>query len=407
MWKGLNNSDITRCVAIFLFCLLSSKGMSQTGEETVNTLVGMGFENVGWHEDDKERVYVMENTAYRLNGVGIGKAVDVVQRMGLPQNKPCRLIFLDNNVPQISLYYQPTITDSISEADRKDWEVSYDLGKNWRKQVKGKKLNSSLFKVDITVYPELSLKNLVITQIYQVLFNLSPAIEVSFWKGMKLTAQMVIPVYNDGYGSRAGKVHPGFLTLQQTVRLPYNIWGTLAVGTFNAGRYGVDLKLFHPFKDERFSIEGRIGATGTYYWDGFEYVYGSKQRLTWSIGGSFYWPQFNLQTTVKAEQYILGERGVRVDVTRHFRYTSIGFFAMKAEGVRANGGFRFQIALPPYKYKRKGYIPRVTPSKNMGIAYNAGNERYYYKGYRSSPDDNIMNNNSFNPYFIKSELLNF
>ena len=92
---------------------------------------------------------------------------------------------------------------------------------------------------------------------------------------------------------------------------------------------------------------------------------------------------------------------------RHFRYTSIVFFAMKAEGVRANGGFRFQVALPPYKYKRKGYIPRVTPSENMGIAYNAGNERYYYKGYRSSPDDNIMNNNSFNPYFIKSELLNF
>ena len=248
MWKGLNNSDIIRC-------LLSSKGMSQTGEETVNTLVGMGFENVGWHEDDKERVYVMENTAYRLNGVGIGKAIDVVQRMGLPQNKPCRLIFLDNNVPQISLYYQPTVADSISEVDRKDWEVSYNLGKNWRKQVKGKKKNSSLFKVDVTIYPELSLKNLVITQIYQVLFNLSPAIEVSFWKGMKLTAQVVIPVYNDGYGTRAGKVHPGFLTLQQTVRLPYNIWGTLAVGTFNAGRYGVDLKLLHPFKDERFSVE--------------------------------------------------------------------------------------------------------------------------------------------------------
>ena len=407
MWKGLNNSDIIRCIAIFLFCLLSSKGMSQTGEETVNTLVGMGFENVGWHEDDKERVYVMENTAYRLNGVGIGKAVDVVQRMGLPQNKPCRLIFLDNNVPQISLYYQPTVADSISEIDRKDWEVSYDLGKNWRKQVKGKKLNSSLFKVDITVYPELSLKNLVITQIYQVLFNLSPAIEVSFWKGMKLTAQMVIPVYNDGYGTRAGKVHPGFLTLQQTVRLPYNVWGTLAVGTFNAGRYGVDLKLFHPFKDERFSVEGRIGTTGTYYWDGFEYVYGSKQRLTWSIGGSFYWPQFNLQTTLKAEQYLLGEKGVRLDIIRHFRYTSIGFYAMKAEGVRANGGFRFQVALPPYRYKRKGYIPRVTPSKNMGIAYNAGNERYYYKGYRTSPGENIMQNNSFNPYFIKSELLNF
>ncbi len=381
--------------------------MCQTGEETVNTLVGMGFENVAWHENDKERVYVMENAAYRLNGVGIGKAVDVVQRMGLPDKKPCRLIILDNNVPQISLYYEPIIGDTVPEASRKDWEVSYDLGNDWRQLTKGKKLNSSLFKVDIVVYPELNLKNLVINQIYQVLFNLSPAIEVSLWKGMKLTAQVVFPVYNDGYGDRLGKIHPGFLTAQQTVRLPYNIWGTLTVGTYNGGRYGLDLKFFHPFKDERFSVEGRIGMTGTYYWNGFEYNYGTKQRITWSLGGSFYWPRYNVQTTLKAEQYILGEKGVRLDIIRHFRYASIGFYAMKADGAKANGGFRFQVALPPYKYKRKGYIPRVTPSKNMGIAYNAGNERYYYKGYRTNPSDNIMQNNSFNPYFIKSELLNF
>ena len=60
-----------------------------------------------------------------------------------------------------------------------------------------------MFKVDVVVYPEVSLKNLVITQVYQVLFNLSPAVEVSFWKGMKLTAQVIFPVYNDGYGDLA------------------------------------------------------------------------------------------------------------------------------------------------------------------------------------------------------------
>lgn len=310
-------------------------------------------------------------------------------------------------MPQISLYYQPVTADSLPEVDRRDWEVSYDLGNDWRKLTRGKKLNSSLFKVDVVVYPELSLKNLVITQIYQVLFNLSPAIEVSFWKGMKLTAQMVLPVYNDGYGRLADKVHPGFLALQQTVRLPYNIWATVAVGTFNAGRYGADLKLFHPFRNERFSVEGRIGTTATYYWDGFDFVYGTKQRLTWSLGGAFYWPRYNLQTSLKLEQYLLGEKGVRVDVIRHFRYASIGFFAMKADGAKSNGGFRFQVALPPYRYKRRGYVPRVTPSRNMGIAYNAGNEQYYYRGYRVSPADNIMNNNRFNPYFIKSELLNY
>ena len=78
---------------------------------------------------------------------------------------------------------------------------------------------------------------------------------------------------------------------------------------------------------------------------------------------------------------------------------------MKAQGALKNGGFRFQVALPPYKYKRKNM--RVLPPDNWGMSYNAGNERYYYKGYKASPNDNIMQQNQFNPYFIKSELLNF
>lgn len=36
---------------------------------------------------------------------------------------------------------------------------------------------------------------------------------------------------------------------------------------------------------------------------------------------------------------------------RHFRYASIGFYAMKAEHANSNGGFRFQVALPFYKTK--------------------------------------------------------
>ena len=110
---------------------------------------------------------------------------------------------MDNNVPQISLYYKPIIGDSVPEASRRDWNVSYDLGGTWKEARKIGRKNSSLFKVDVVVYPEVSLKNLIITQIYQVLFNLSPAVEVSFWKGMKLTAQVVVPVYNDGYGRLA------------------------------------------------------------------------------------------------------------------------------------------------------------------------------------------------------------
>ena len=113
------------------------------------------------------------------------------------------------------------------------------------------------------------------------------------------------------------------------------------------------------------------------------------------------------QLKLRAEQYLLKEKGVRFEMIRHFRYASIGFYAVKAEHANSNGGFKFIVALPPYKYKRHKYIPRVSTSLGTGITYNAGNEKYYYKMPYSNASDNIMQQNSFNPYFIKSELLNF
>lgn len=396
---------------ILLLCIapcLTLMGQTKVADDVVKMLTEMGFENIGCVEDDKERIYVLQNTAFRANGVGIATAVDVIQKNGLPTYKPCRIVVLDNNVPQLSLYYQPIIGDNVPEAKREDWKVSYELGSSWNKVRKEIELeNSSLFKVDVLVYPGLSLKNLIITQIYQVLFRLSPAVEVSLWKGMKLTAQLRIPVYNDGYGALNDKVSPGFLTVSQSFRLPYNVFGRFTVGGFNFDRYGVDLNLMRPFKDERFSVMARIGYTGIGYWDGFSFHYDTDKVWTWTLGGAFYWPEYNTQFSLKAEQYLMGDRGVKFEMTRHFRYCSVGFYAMKGKDANSNGGFTFQVLLPPYKYKRKGYIPRVSTSPNMGLLYNAGNEQYYYKDYKAEASDNIMESNSFNPYYIKSEILNY
>ena len=223
-------------LSILLSFLVFPFSYGQNVDQAVQILIDLGFENISYDDTSTERVYVLENAAYRLNGIGIAKAIDVISRNGMPDNeKACRLIFLKNNVPEISLLFNPTKEDSAQDCKVPEWEVSYDLGDDWRKVTRGKKMNSSLYKVDIVVYPELSLKNLIITQIYQVLFNLSPAIEVSLWNGMKLTAQVVFPVYNDGFGVYAGKVHPGFITVEQTVRLPYNIWSTLTLGMFHSG----------------------------------------------------------------------------------------------------------------------------------------------------------------------------
>lgn len=254
---------------------------------------------------------------------------------------------------------------------------------------------------------------------YEFKINLSPAVEVALWRGSKLTAQVIIPVFNE-YGHLYDDVRPGFVTLSQSVRLPYNIYLTGTIGTFNSNRWGVDVQAERPFANERFTADVRLSYTGWGRWGEWEgtdnihpFKFGfdkSGMFITGSIGGSYYVPKYNTQISLHGERYLKKEYGLRLDLIRHFRYCSIGLYGMWVEGAGndgVNGGFRFQVTLPPYKYKRKGYIPRVMPSRNTGFAYNAGNEFIYGKGFKAQASDNISEAASFNPYYIKSELLNF
>ncbi len=400
---------IAMCVAFFVFCLVPLNGVAQTGEETVKALVEMGFENVGWTEDETERVYVLQNSAYKIQHVGIAKAVDIIQQLGMPQNKACRIIVLDNNVPQISLTYRPIEGDTVTQAKRGDWNVSYDLGDSWKKARKVKRENSSLFKVDILVYPQLYFKNLIITQIYQVCFEMNPTVEVSLWKGSRVVAQVKLPVYNDGYPGAMENVRPGYLTLEQNLRLPYNIWLKGTVGVFSGSCYGVEVSAIHALKwDNHFTFEGKFGLVGEGYFDSFsKFVYNGRTNHYWSVGANYFWTRYNTQFKARVERYLMKDIGLRGEMIRHFKFASVGFYGLISNKANSNGGFKISIALPPYgKYKRKGYIPRVSTAQTSGITYNAGNESYYYLMPNATIDGSIYKQNQFNPYFIKTEIEN-
>ena len=180
------------------------------------------------------------------------------------------------------------------------------------------------------------------------------------------------------------------------------------------------MKVEHFFRNERFSVDGRFSYTGWGEWgeyvlghnkNAFKYGYDKNSMVfTGSIGASYYIPEYNTSLSLHGERYLLGEYGVRFDLIRHFRYCSIGLYGMKVEKAvnkGFNGGFRFQVTLPPYKYRRRGYVPRVMLSRNMGVSYNAGNEFTYGKGFKAQASDNMSESNRFNPYHIKNELIKF
>lgn len=415
---------------IFLLLLVTVQSAFCQVESIAEKLVNLGFENVRCIETEDERIFTIENNTYRVTGIGIAHALQIIKESPeIQDNKSCKLIVTKLNVPQIQLSYTPGAEKFTEGPNPEDWKVSYELYDSWKKVKKEKKKNSSLFKVDILVYPQLALKNLIINQIYQILFELNPAVEVSLLPGMKLTAQLKLPIYNDGYSYLDEKVHPGYLTLSQNFRIPfhlfndeYSVFGRATVGYFNSDRYGIDLNFLMPFKDERFSAEARLSYVGVGYWNGFKLHYDSHMNFLWQVGANFYWPKFNTQFSLKALHFIGEDVGFRFDMIRHFRYASIGFYGLKGwdstypkesqyRSVKLNGGFRFQVLLPPYKYKRfknkYKYLPRINTSPNMGIAYNAGNEQRYYREFRSESSDNIMDFNKFNPIFIKSEITNY
>lgn len=407
---------------MFLAILVPLFAGAQVGTNAVDVLAGMGFENVACGEDSKERVYVLQNSAYRLSGEGIGAAIGEIQKYGLPEvGKVCKIIVLENNVPQVSVFC--TVPVDGKELSMSDWNVSYDIDGSWELVKDKARKNSSLYKVDILVYPEFSFRNSKLSVPYQVNFNINPAVQVSLWNGSKITAQLVVPVVNQ-YGYEYDSVRPGYLTLSQTFRLPYNVFVTGTVGFFNS-RSGVDLSaVYHPYNG-LFWVDGRISYTVGGEWGKWEsngkemvnvapFMYGysfDEARVTGQLGVNYYWKRFNTQFAFRGESYLEGDLGVRFDMIRHFKYCSIGFYGMYVPSDwwnnGFNGGFRFQITLPPYKYGRKGYIPRVMPSRNWGFSYNAGGTFVYGQRFRADIDDNINNNIKYNPYYLKTELLNF
>ena len=168
-------------------------------------LENQGFSNVRVAQRDSLTLVTIQNDAYKLQASGIAAATRTLEQEGLPGNEVVKLIVLDYDVPQVTLTYNPMVGD---------WKASHHLDKeDWKLARTAVKTGSSFGKVDVVVYPQVSLMNLIITQVYQSLWQLSPALEMTLWPGSKLSCQLQIPVYNDGYGARESKVHPGMITL--------------------------------------------------------------------------------------------------------------------------------------------------------------------------------------------------
>lgn len=378
---------------LVLFLITYLVGFSQTVsmDRMKKALTEAGIENVVCVENDSVYILTIENNIWKLKGTGL----QAIIRQLPPYHKPVRIIVLDNAIPRFLISLPVSDNKALS-----DVSVSYRINPYWDVVKHDRKDNSSSFKVDIVVYPEISFRNIKLEKMYDWLVNLSPAIEFSAWKGMKFTGQVIFPLVNQ-YGEQYKQIRPGYITVSQQVRFPYNWFAKVTTGIFNQDRWGMDLKLFRPLTNQRFALKMQAGLTGASSFWNWQWYYSVPERLTWSIGGQYYNPRYNVQCQVSTGRYLAGDYGMRVDMMRHFRHSTVGFYGLKTNKSNMNGGFYITVALPPYKQKRNKI--RITTAGYFNLEYNAGADFYYGRIYKTDPGENVSQEN-FNPFFIKSEL---
>jgi hypothetical protein len=379
-------------------------------------LVETGFENIRVSEEGQSFFVSFENNIYRWNVRAIATALDTLAANTDPGSK-IHLVQLRYDIPQIVTsvgagdWLQFRSDTSVTANMDTSLQISYDTRKSWNKVKKNRPLTPNDFRFDLVFYPQLFIANLTFEKIYEVQFNIAPALEVSLWKGMLLTAQVILPIYSDCkvYGEASKKVRPGFLVISQDFRLPGPLFGKVSVGNFNYERYGLDLNLNYPFSNPRWYLGLNAGLTGYSVFTADEgWDLGPMERFTLHVSGGYFLPRYNLRFELSGGRYIRGDYGGRFDLSRMFGETTIGLYASFTtltdfESGQPNAGFHVAIPFPPGKrLKRRRF--RVDLPGYFDWEYNGATEFYYGRYYEVRPNEN-RTEHYFNPLYIKNELL--
>ncbi len=387
---------------------------AQTQVQVGEALQRLGMENIQVATTTGRRVTVaFEDNVYRSTYKGIGEAIKVA--LSAIEHMELELVVLDNGVPQLYINIPQEMVSryQVGELDISGvfaaMRLSYDTD-NAMKRLQGvsKTLNRSQWKTDIVVYPGVTLENFRLDRIYSYSIDLSPAIELSPWKGAKLTAQVVFPIATNMQGEYK-KIRAGVLALRQEYRIPGNFQGYVTAGNFTDNRFGGQTGIGFRTANGRLELGASAGATaysGILSDEGW-YI-SSRFRIDGAVKASVYEPHYNLQFDLQAARYVFGDYGLRADCTRHFGECAIGLYGMVMEGGIVNGGFHFTLPLPGRKWNRRQAI-RLRPAAYFAAEYSREPTGRYIKErmgytYDTRPDEN-RSEHYYQPEYIRYFLL--
>ncbi len=363
---------------------------AQTREQQGRELLkNAGFESIRLFTEGPVVYATIERGLHRSAAKDLRAALLQISSL-YPDSCQYRLLLLEQGHPVYELQARKRNgettpgTNQQPEAFPFEGTVDYYVPEHWEKlkeQPVTRKVSSG---VSLTLYPQIALRNIHVDQFYEEQYNLAPMLQYSAWRGMQLSAQLIVPLYNE-WGYQDDFVRPGFVTFSQQIWLAALNELRFTAGNFNNNSYGLDLRWKKHFRQSRWKLGANAGLTGSsYFYDNY-WKHSALSRFTASVSTGYYIPKYDLQADVQLGRFLAGDHGVRTDIYRYFGEVTIGVYAGYTE--KPYGGFHFAIPVDPFKRRHASRFRVVLPA-TYDNEYNASSEVVYGRYYEIRPDEN-------------------
>lgn len=327
---------------------------AELAERATHTLVAHHFANVAAFADGPRLFVVYENARYRDERRALREAAGLL----LPElgdGQELVLVPTHRAIPLVTARYTasadtgargPRQGGSAGDARRPD--VSIGVADLPRQLPRTPRASSSFGRVDVVVSPWFEAAFGDYDNPVASRTGVAPELRVALRPGLSLSAQALITLQDD-LPTGESRIRPALVTLNQTVRLPRNVFVSATAGTFNPDRYGGDVEARAYFANGRVWAGAELGVTGgVSYADGGWYRTPMRDHTALVEAGWRIAP-YDLVLRATAGAFLEDQRGVRMDVLRQFGEFEVGWFVVAArEGT--NSGFALRIPLLPAKY---------------------------------------------------------
>lgn len=384
----------------FASLLFSVSVVGQEQPAIQDSLWEEGFEDIQTIVKGDTLYLSIEDRAHRGTFRGAVAALRLINE-SQPDVQYVEMLLTDYKMPQL-----------IVHALRREgtWDVSVDRQmEQAQKVLKGVKPRaSSTGRIDITVFPMISLVNNKLDHLFDYCISIAPAFATTLWKGSRVTLQPIFPILNNLDPDETQRyIQIGQANLSQQILSTSRWHASAAIGFFHAERAGLQAKVtFHVLRNLDLSIDaGYTYGVNYTKQKGFGFIRDS-QRLNFMAHASYYEPRTQLQIELLGGRFLYGDYGGRLDVTRHFGEFAIGVYGILTGG-EYNAGFHFAIPMSGKRQRRKAFV-RLRLPEYYAVEYSMQSFFKYWEekmgqNFVTQPDQNRAAHH-WEPAFVETYI---